>query len=55
MDRIHVTVRARPLSAEDAQSSPWRISGNAVALATQPSTRFDFGEESAPFPSRRLT
>jgi centromeric protein E len=55
MDRIHVTVRARPLSAEDAQSSPWRISGNAVALTTQPSTRFDFGEESAPFPSRRLT
>ncbi|KAK1630932.1 hypothetical protein QYE76_005247 [Lolium multiflorum] len=44
MDRIHVTVRARPLSAEDAQSSPWRISGNAVALATQPSTRFDFDE-----------
>ncbi|XP_047060950.1 kinesin-like protein KIN-7I [Lolium rigidum] len=44
MDRIHVTVRARPLSAEDAQSSPWRISGNAVALTTQPSTRFDFDE-----------
>ncbi|KQJ90276.1 hypothetical protein BRADI_4g30490v3 [Brachypodium distachyon] len=49
MDRIHVTVRARPLSAEDAQSSPWRISGNAVALTAQPSTRFEFdrifGEE----------
>ncbi|KAM0843491.1 hypothetical protein ACQ4PT_057675 [Festuca glaucescens] len=44
MDRIHVTVRARPLSAEDAQSSPWRISGNAVALTTQPSTRFEFDE-----------
>jgi hypothetical protein len=47
MDRIHVTVRARPLSAEDAQSSPWRISGNAVALTAQPATRFEFGEESA--------
>ncbi|CAM0951394.1 unnamed protein product [Alopecurus aequalis] len=44
MDRIHVTVRARPLSAEDAQSSPWRISGNAVALTAQPSTRFEFDE-----------
>ncbi|VAI32737.1 unnamed protein product [Triticum turgidum subsp. durum] len=42
MDRIHVTVRARPLPPEDAQSSPWRISGNAVALTAQPSTRFEF-------------
>lgn len=48
MDRIHVTVRARPLQPEDAQSSPWRISGNAVALTAQPSTRFEFGEESSP-------
>nr|XP_045084866.1 kinesin-like protein KIN-7I isoform X2 [Aegilops tauschii subsp. strangulata] len=42
MDRIHVTVRARPLPPEDAQSSPWRISGNAVALTAQPSIRFEF-------------
>ncbi|KAI5000921.1 hypothetical protein ZWY2020_010880 [Hordeum vulgare] len=42
MDRIHVTVRARPLHPEDAQSSPWRISGNTVALTAQPSIRFEF-------------
>jgi centromeric protein E len=54
MDRIHVTVRARPLSAEDAQSSPWRISGNAVALTAQPATRFEFGEESPPPPPPSL-
>uniref|UniRef100_A0A0D9XDU1 Kinesin motor domain-containing protein n=1 Tax=Leersia perrieri TaxID=77586 RepID=A0A0D9XDU1_9ORYZ len=42
MERIHVAVRARPLSAEDARSSPWRVSGNAIALTTQPSTRFEF-------------
>ncbi|KAK3133349.1 hypothetical protein QOZ80_6AG0535400 [Eleusine coracana subsp. coracana] len=42
MERIHVAVRSRPLSPEDAQSSPWRISGNSIALATQPSTRFEF-------------
>uniref|UniRef100_J3MXJ1 Kinesin motor domain-containing protein n=1 Tax=Oryza brachyantha TaxID=4533 RepID=J3MXJ1_ORYBR len=49
MERIHVSVRARPLSVEDARGSPWRVSGNAVALSTQPSTRFEFdrifGEE----------
>ncbi|KAF0911415.1 hypothetical protein E2562_008293 [Oryza meyeriana var. granulata] len=49
MERIHVAVRARPLSAEDARSSPWRVSGNAIALSVQPSTRFEFdrifGEE----------
>uniref|UniRef100_A0A0E0M1C2 Kinesin motor domain-containing protein n=1 Tax=Oryza punctata TaxID=4537 RepID=A0A0E0M1C2_ORYPU len=49
MERIHVAVRARPLPAEDARSSPWRVSGNAIALSTQPSTRFEFdrifGEE----------
>ncbi|KAF2916232.1 hypothetical protein DAI22_09g102500 [Oryza sativa Japonica Group] len=49
MERIHVAVRARPLTAEDAGSSPWRVSGNAIALSTQPSIRFEFdrifGEE----------
>lgn len=49
MERIHVAVRARPLTAEDAGSSPWRVSGNAIALSTQPSIRFEFGEELAPF------
>ncbi|KAL6846556.1 hypothetical protein ACP4OV_024004 [Aristida adscensionis] len=49
MERIHVAVRSRPLSPEDARSSPWRVSGNAIALAAQPATRFEFdrifGEE----------
>ncbi|XP_062200040.1 kinesin-like protein KIN-7I isoform X5 [Phragmites australis] len=49
MERIHVAVRSRPLSPEDARTSPWRVSGNAIALSTQSSTRFEFdrifGEE----------
>ncbi|KAJ0984893.1 hypothetical protein J5N97_003249 [Dioscorea zingiberensis] len=49
MERIYVTVRARPLSPEDSKSSPWRISGNSISLAGQPA-KFDFdrvfGEES---------
>ncbi|KAJ3677193.1 hypothetical protein LUZ60_002917 [Juncus effusus] len=48
MERIYVAVRARPLSAEDAKSSPWRIDANSIALANQ-TTRFQFdrifGEE----------
>nr|CAB3453403.1 unnamed protein product [Digitaria exilis] len=42
MERIHVAVRSRPLSPEDARSSPWRISGNAIAHSAQSSTRFEF-------------
>ncbi|CAN6217692.1 unnamed protein product [Urochloa humidicola] len=49
MERIHVAVRSRPLSPEDARSSPWRISGNTIAHSAQASIRFDFdrifGEE----------
>ncbi|KAK4412869.1 Kinesin-like protein KIN-7O [Sesamum alatum] len=48
MERIHVSVRARPLSAEDAKSSPWRISGNSIFIPNQPSKfEFDkiFGED----------
>ncbi|KAJ1289705.1 hypothetical protein BS78_02G185200 [Paspalum vaginatum] len=49
MERIHVAVRSRPLSPEDARSSPWRISGNAIAHSAQSSTRFEydriFGQE----------
>ncbi|OIT03565.1 kinesin-like protein kin-7o [Nicotiana attenuata] len=48
MERIHVSVRARPLSPEDAKCSPWRISGNSIFIPNQP-TKFDFdrifGEE----------
>ncbi|CAN1174954.1 Kinesin-like protein KIN-7O [Linum perenne] len=49
MERIHVTVRARPLSPEDANSSPWRVSGNSVFIPNH-STKFEFdrvfGEDS---------
>uniref|UniRef100_K3ZQ54 Kinesin motor domain-containing protein n=1 Tax=Setaria italica TaxID=4555 RepID=K3ZQ54_SETIT len=49
MERIHVAVRSRPLSPEDARSSPWRISGNTIAHSAQSFTRFEFdrifGEE----------
>ncbi|RWR91208.1 kinesin-like protein KIN-7O isoform X1 [Cinnamomum micranthum f. kanehirae] len=48
MERIHVAVRARPLSPEDAKTSPWRISANSISLSNH-STKFDFdrifGEE----------
>ncbi|KAF8403636.1 hypothetical protein HHK36_011740 [Tetracentron sinense] len=41
MERIYVTVRARPLSPDDAKTSPWRISGNSILISNQ-STKFDF-------------
>ncbi|KAI4386560.1 hypothetical protein MLD38_004485 [Melastoma candidum] len=41
MERIHVSVRARPLSVEDAQSSPWRISGNSIFIPNHYS-KFEF-------------
>lgn len=41
MERIQVTVRARPLSPEDAKSSQWRISGNSIYLPNQ-SSIFEF-------------
>ncbi|CAH1453440.1 unnamed protein product [Lactuca virosa] len=41
MERINVAVRARPLSSEDAKSSPWRISGNSILFAN-PTTKFEF-------------
>jgi hypothetical protein len=46
MERIHVAVRSRPLSPEDARSSPWKISGNAIAHSAQSSSRFEFGTNS---------
>ncbi|KAF2284436.1 hypothetical protein GH714_021858 [Hevea brasiliensis] len=41
MERIHVSVRARPLSAEDSKTSPWRISGNTVFIPNL-SSKFEF-------------
>ncbi|KAB2608366.1 centromere-associated protein E [Pyrus ussuriensis x Pyrus communis] len=48
---IHVTVRARPLSAEDAKTSPWRISGNSIAIPNYSKFEFDriFGEDCKTF------
>lgn len=36
-----MSVRARPLSSEDAKSSPWRVSGNVIYIPNQ-STKFEF-------------
>ncbi|WOG87596.1 hypothetical protein DCAR_0206826 [Daucus carota subsp. sativus] len=48
MQRINVSVRARPLSPEDAKSSPWCISGNSIFIPNH-SAKFEFdrifGEE----------
>ncbi|CAI9099661.1 OLC1v1036517C1 [Oldenlandia corymbosa var. corymbosa] len=41
MERIHVSVRSRPLSLEDAKASPWRISGNSIFMPNH-SSKFDF-------------
>jgi centromeric protein E len=41
MERIHVSVRARPLSPEEAKTSPWRISGNSISIPNQAS-KFEF-------------
>ncbi|CAM8950256.1 unnamed protein product [Rhodiola kirilowii] len=40
--RIHVTVRARPLSSEDAKTSPWKICGNSISFSNNNSFKFDF-------------
>ncbi|KAM7270281.1 hypothetical protein ACFE04_029495 [Oxalis oulophora] len=42
MERIHVTVRARPLSSEDAKTSPWRISGNSIFPLNNHFSKFEF-------------
>ncbi|KAI4348608.1 hypothetical protein L6164_009315 [Bauhinia variegata] len=41
MERIHVSVRTRPLPPEDAKTSPWRISGNSIFIPNHSST-FEF-------------
>ncbi|KAK4771629.1 hypothetical protein SAY87_032161 [Trapa incisa] len=41
MERIHVSVRARPLSPEDAKTSPWRITGNTIFIPNH-SSKFEF-------------
>ncbi|KAL6219885.1 hypothetical protein ACLB2K_007644 [Fragaria x ananassa] len=41
MERIHVAIRARLLSADDAKTSPWRISGNSITNPKS-SSKFEF-------------
>ncbi|XP_078443124.1 P-loop containing nucleoside triphosphate hydrolases superfamily protein [Wolffia australiana] len=41
MERIGVIVRARPLSAEDAKYSPWKLAGNTIGIGNQ-SVKFEF-------------
>ncbi|QCD99399.1 centromeric protein E [Vigna unguiculata] len=42
MERIHVSVRAKPLSQDDAKTSLWRISGNSIAISNL--SKFDFDQ-----------
>ncbi|XP_029129741.1 kinesin-like protein KIN-7O isoform X2 [Cajanus cajan] len=41
MERIHVSVRARPLSPDDAKTSLWRISGNSISIPNHSKFEFD--------------
>ncbi|XP_023641305.1 kinesin-like protein KIN-7O isoform X2 [Capsella rubella] len=42
MERIHVSVRARPLSPEDAKTSPWKISSDSIFMPNHSSLAFEF-------------
>ncbi|KAK9123284.1 hypothetical protein Sjap_012886 [Stephania japonica] len=42
MERINVAVRPRPLSPDDAKSSPWRISANSISTTANQTSKFDF-------------
>ncbi|CAD5322593.1 unnamed protein product [Arabidopsis thaliana] len=42
MERIHVSVRARPLSSEDAKTSPWKISSDSIFMPNHSSLAFEF-------------
>ncbi|CAN8259873.1 unnamed protein product [Cochlearia groenlandica] len=42
MERIHVSVRARPLSTEDATKSPWKISSDSIFMPNHLSPAFEF-------------
>ncbi|KAL0799387.1 hypothetical protein Bca101_054562 [Brassica carinata] len=43
MERIHVSVRSRPLSTEDAKTSPWKISSDSIFVPNHSSLSFEFG------------
>ncbi|XP_018492806.2 kinesin-like protein KIN-7O isoform X2 [Raphanus sativus] len=42
MERIHVSVRSRPLSTEDAKTSPWKISSDSIFMPNHSSLSFEF-------------
>ncbi|KAG7581089.1 Kinesin motor domain [Arabidopsis suecica] len=42
MERIHVSVRARPLSPEDEKTSPWKISSDSIFMPNHSSLSFEF-------------
>ncbi|KAF8094214.1 hypothetical protein N665_0367s0003 [Sinapis alba] len=42
MERIHVSVRSRPLSTEDAKTNPWRISSDSISMPNHSSLSFEF-------------
>ncbi|RZC79023.1 hypothetical protein C5167_003243 [Papaver somniferum] len=41
MERIHVSVRPKPLTLEDSKSSSWKINENCITIPNQP-TKFEF-------------
>ncbi|KAL2318095.1 hypothetical protein Fmac_031971 [Flemingia macrophylla] len=41
MERIHVSVRAKPLSPDDAKTSPWKISANTISIPNYSKFEFD--------------
>ncbi|XP_027337202.1 kinesin-like protein KIN-7O [Abrus precatorius] len=43
MERIHVSVRIRPLSSEDTKTSPWRVSANSIFIPNH-SSKFEFDQ-----------
>uniref|UniRef100_M4CAQ8 Kinesin motor domain-containing protein n=1 Tax=Brassica campestris TaxID=3711 RepID=M4CAQ8_BRACM len=42
MERIHVSVRSRPLSTEDAKTSPWKISSDSIFMPNHSTLSFEF-------------
>ncbi|KAK7384741.1 hypothetical protein VNO78_30442 [Psophocarpus tetragonolobus] len=41
MEKIHVSVRAKPLSEEDEKASLWKISGNSISIPNHSIFEFD--------------
>ncbi|XP_010413048.1 PREDICTED: kinesin-like protein KIN-7O [Camelina sativa] len=41
MERIHVSVRARPISEEEAKTSPWKTSSDTIFIPNHTAFKFD--------------